>query len=739
MKKITKIIVLALVLVLIFGTISSTAFEPYETFTYSIDGEQMLSPPAYSVEDVYDTIDMEIANLDPNKPNISLPSDIVSDNQGNVYIADKDNDRIIVLDKYFKAKKIISTYIDENGKEKKLAKPQGVFVTDETKMASKESHIYICDTDNRQLVVFDREFNYVRTIKKPNTPLLTDDSFVPQAVAVDIYGKIFITSLQCYEGVIVLSGDGDFTGFVGAQQVTLTLMEQIWRRFQSAEQRKGTEAKLASPYNNITVDDLGFVYVTTTFKSQAELNAQYAALTGKNAGASPIKKLNSAGQEIMKRNGFFDPSGEAGIKNFTQVSNIVDVAVGPEGSWTILDQSRSRFYTYDDSGNLLFSFGDGGQKEGAEGSEQFGNGESYVGVTYHYVEDPKTGEVEPYLIALDNSTPTVRVTVFRPTPYYKTIINALANQNKHIYSETIRYWQEVLTRNNNFDLAYIGIGKALLNQGKYEEAQEMLSKAYEVNSYSKAFKAIQKEVLTKWMIPLVIGLIAILVLVLKFLGYAKRKNKATSLKVGRKSYWEELVFAFHLVFHPFDGFWDLKHEKRGSVRGALTILGITVAAFFYQAIGRGYTFNPRGNYSTVVLQMVAVLVPVLLWCVSNWCLTTLFDGEGNFKDILIATCYSLAPLPVFVIISTILTNVMTAQDASMVNLIVTIGYVWVGILLFFGMLVTHDYSMNKSLVTTLGTIVAMLVIMFIIILFFSLVTKMVSFVLAIFSEVGNRL
>ena len=192
------------------------------------------------------------------------------------------------------------------------------------------------------------------------------------------------------------------------------------------------------------------------------------------------------------------------------------------------------------------------------------------------------------------------------------------------------------------------------------------------------------------------------------------------------------------MFHPFDGVWDLKHEKRGSVRGALTIMGITILAFLYQAIGRGYSFNPRGDYSTVLIELIAVIVPVSLWCVGNWCLTTLFDGEGSLKDIIVATGYSLAPLPVFVIISTILTNVLTSGEGSMVNLLVSIGYIWVGILLFFGMLVTHDYTMNKNFVTVLGTIVAMVIIMFVAILFSTLVVKMATFVISLISEIANR-
>ena len=138
------------------------------------------------------------------------------------------------------------------------------------------------------------------------------------------------------------------------------------------------------------------------------------------------------------------------------------------------------------------------------------------------------------------------------------------------------------------------------------------------------------------------------------------------------------------------------------------------------------------------MQVIGVAVPVFLWCIGNWCLTALFDGEGSFKDIFIATGYSLAPLPLFVIVSTILTNVMTASEGSMVSLIVGIGYVWVAFLLFFGMMITHDYSMGKNFITIVGSIVAMAIIIFIIILFSSLVTKMLSFVLAVISEIQSR-
>ena len=430
----------------------------------------------------------------------------------------------------------------------------------------------------------------------------------------------------------------------------------------------------------------------------------------------------------MKRNGFFDPGGEV-VMMAEDLSTIVDVAVGEEGSWTILDESRSRFYTYDQSGNLLFAFGDNG--------DQLGNGQKFNSITYQIVEDEETGKKQYRLIALDIGTN--KLTVYTPTSYHSTIMSALHNQNEHKYSESIIYWQEVLTQNNNFDLAYIGMGKALYNQGKYKEAMENLAKAYETDYYAMAFKEIRTKVIAKWILPIIIGIIAVLVGFFKFLGYAKKKNKEVTLKVGRKTYWEELLYAFHLVFHPFDGFWDLKHEKRGSVRAASTILGITMLAFFYNAIGKGYTFNPRGDFSNVFMQVLAIGIPFILFCVANWCLTTLFEGEGGFKDIYVAAGYSLAPLPLFVVIATLLTNIVTVESSTIVTLIISLGVVWMAVLLFFGTLVTHDYCLGKNFVTILGTVVAMAVIMFIAILFSSLLVKMVMFIVTVVSEIGNRI
>lgn len=722
-KTLIAILVLVLALVMLFGTLSVSAYESYDTYTYSIDGEPLKSPTAYSATTLLNSANMNLLQDKFGNKALGTISDIVTDGAGNVYIADSSNNRIVVLNKYYSATNVIESYVDEYGHSRTFSNPKGLFVTDANE--NGPGYVYVCDTGNSRIVIFDREYNYVKTLTKPDTDILKPEAFVPTAIAVDLYGRIFVVSTQCFEGVIVMSSDGDFTGFIGAQESPISILQLIWRNFQTKEQRRAQVTNVSVAYNNITVDEEGFIYVTNNKLDEVK---QIAAIKSKNSLYSPVKKLNSAGDEIMKRNGFFDPGGEVAVSTFSTskgASSIVDVAVGAEGSWSILDDKRSRIFTYDNTGNLLFAFGDKG--------DQLGNGEEFLGMTYHEVDGIK------YLLVMEHNDTGYSVIVYSPTEYCDTIMSALHNQNVHNFSESIVYWQDVLTRNNNFDLAYIGIGKALYSQGKYTEAMEMLSNAYETATYSDAFAQVRKELLSSWVLfALLVGVIVLVVFLVKFFGWAKRKNKATSLKVGRKTFVEELVYVFHLWFHPFDGFWDLKHEQRGSVRAGTTILGITVLAFVYQSVGRGYTFNPRDEYSNIFVQLLSVVVPVLLWCVGNWCLTSLFDGEGSFKDIYVATTYSLAPLPILIVISTILTNVLTASEGSIVSLLVVFGYIWVALLLFFGTLVTHDYSLGKNVLIVICTVVAMAVIMFVAILFSSLVIKMITFISALFTEIGNR-
>ena len=140
-----------------------------------------------------------------------------------------------------------------------------------------------------------------------------------------------------------------------------------------------------------------------------------------------------------------------------------------------------------------------------------------------------------------------------------------------------------------------------------------------------------------------------------------------------------------------------------------------------------------------MIQVFSVVLPVVLWVVANWCLTTLFDGEGSFKDVYITTCYALMPAFICVVLSTILSNVLTLDEYTIMNFVSNLGLIWTGALIFFGMMVIHDYSIGKNIITSVGTIVGMALIMFVGILFTTLIQKVFFLGYSIYVELSYRM
>ena len=428
----------------------------------------------------------------------------------------------------------------------------------------------------------------------------------------------------------------------------------------------------------------------------------------------------------MNRNGFYPPSGEVKVAKVSYktggvvgASRIIDVAIGPEKTWSIIDEKRQRVFTYDKDGNLLFAFGESGK--------QLGNLVSIESVTYQ-------GD---NMLLMDKST--CSFTVYSRTEYGDLIITALANDNDRLYDLAVTDYENILQRNINFDTAYIGIAKSLYRGGDYEGAMEQYSYAYNTSGYSNAFKMYRKDLISKWIVLVPVIVVGAVLGLWWFFKVCGKLNAKTAVTSGKRTFVQELAFAFHLIFHPFDGYWDLKHEKRGSVRGALFYIALAILAFTYQSVGRSYMYNPRGHYSSIGAQALSVLIPFALWVAANWCLTTLFDGEGSVKDILIATGYSLAPMPFFIVVSTILTHILSSAESGIINLIISVAWVWVGLLLFFGIMVTHDYSILKNVLTTAGSIAGMAFIMFLCILFFTLMSDIIGLISTIITEITYRM
>ena len=723
MKKIAKILVFVMMLLMVFPMVIS-AIVPYESYTYDIDGFSVPSPHAYVPDILVDSAYIgELAGgLDVP---LASPTDVEADADGNVYITDNGNNRIVVLNDEYRLKYIIKNFVNASGVDDTFNKPSSTFVVD----SGAYRGLYVCDTANSRILVFNQDNGeLIREINKPKSTLLVDTNYSPVSCVVDKYGRLYVAANDRTEGIMVMTIEGKLINFIGAPKVTVTAAEALLALL--SPKAKELQANIATTFVNLDIDQTSneFVYGTCIFNKEEEQN-QIAAITSKDGTYSPTRLLNAKGKDIMKRNGFFLPAGEVDIvteelKSSTSIpagpSQIKDISSGPNGTWSIIDINRCKVYTYDNDGNLLHIFGDVG--------DQLGN------LTFKFAQSLTYQGTKILVLDINKNA----FTVYRRTEYGDLLDEAISLQNSSEYDLAIEKWEEVLARNNNFDTAYVAIGKALHRNGRYSEAIKYFETAFDTENYATTFKEVRKTVMEVWFVPVIFLIVVLFIILGKIFGWVGKVNKNATFKSGRRTLKEELCYGMHIIFHPFDGYWDLKHEQRGSVRASLIYVVLTVLAFYYQSIGTGFYKNPQGGSNSIFMTATSIIVPLLLWVIGNWCFTTLFDGEGNMKHIFMASSYALFPVPLFVIVSTILTNFLVGDEAQIATMLITLAYVWMAFLLVFGMQTIHNFSTGKNIVMILCTLVGMIFIVFIALLFTTLASKMIGFVETIVDEISFR-
>ncbi|MBO5176615.1 MAG: YIP1 family protein [Lachnospiraceae bacterium] len=205
-------------------------------------------------------------------------------------------------------------------------------------------------------------------------------------------------------------------------------------------------------------------------------------------------------------------------------------------------------------------------------------------------------------------------------------------------------------------------------------------------------------------------------------------------------YFKNFKFAFYCMTHPLDGYWDLTHEKRGSMAVANTILILTLVARVTSLQFTSFIFNqvywPEVN---IFMYLGSILFPLALWVVGNWALTTLFDGKARLPQIYMATCYAMLPYPLFQFPLIIFSNMVTVNEAEFYGVINTVVLVFCAIYIVVAMMQIHEYTMKKTILFTFFSIFAMLVIVFILLLFFSMISQGIAYFVSIVREILFRM
>ena len=682
----------AVVLALLLGlALPVVAEAPFYDYTYDEWGDPVGAPRAYDLFQVADAAVIGTA--------LKGPSDLcVSGDE--IYIADTGNNRIVVLDSGFRRVREWNGTDSPDGRLD-FAAPEGVFV-------AEDGRVLIADTGNGRLVVTDREGRFLDVYGAPVTDILPEDfQYRPIKVAADKAGRLFVVSQSFNMGLLQFDREGRFIQTLGAAKVQVTAFDLLWRLISTKEQQERMQQFVPTEYNNLAVDEDGFVYATTSIYEEYNIEAY---------GLTAVRKLNASGNDILR---YSMPLGELAYTvrgQFAGPSRIVDVYAGENGMFSILDANRGRVFTYDNTGMLLYIFGTYGDMGGA-------------------LKNPraidKSGDL---FLVLDGSKNTV--TAYSPTAYARSFDRATAYHYQDEYELEAQEWRTILSLNGNSNIAYTGLGKAAFRTGRYEEAMEYFHKAGDRANYSKAFQYRRREIIADgfmWAVPVFLAALALLVVGVKL------KRRYCPARVDPQSFRGKLAFGRYVAFHPMDGFWDLKRENRGSLRVALLFTGLLCVVMVAQRQLTGFLFNTANiKELNLLIEISKVLLPFGLWCISNWCVTSLMQGEGKLRDIATMTGYALLPMLVLNTVGIVLSNLMTSKEGDFYFFCVALGALWSLGLILLGHQQIHDYTLGRSLFVTFLTVVVMAVVVFLAILLIVLLQQMIGFGSDLLNEIFYR-
>lgn len=198
-------------------------------------------------------------------------------------------------------------------------------------------------------------------------------------------------------------------------------------------------------------------------------------------------------------------------------------------------------------------------------------------------------------------------------------------------------------------------------------------------------------------------------------------------------------FVFHILLHPADGFWDMKREKKGSLRVCILLLFFNFISMVIEEYGVGFIFDTSlGKTADIGFLLAVAVLPVFLFSLANLSITTFLEGEGTYKDIFMMACYAFTPMIIIRIVNTVLTNVFSLEEQTYIALLSTLSLFWVILLLFVGIMEIHNYSMSRTVASAVLSIVSMAIIIFLILLFLDMVSSLFGFGYSIFQELRTR-
>lgn len=614
---------------------------------------------------------------------------------GLLYISDTDNRRIAVFD------------IDKNTIEffggEELQAPDGLYVTADGK-------VFVADTEAEAVFVYDAQRKLIQTIGRPDNELFSDTSlYRPTAVAVSSVGNVFVVGDGAYEGIMQFDAKGEFFGYFAANRYKMSMTERFQEFILNETQKDELVVRTPRPIDNVDISEKDLIFSVT---QSDDMNGVSYASTSDDT----LKKHNMAGLNI------FSKSGE-----MKEEWNFTDVAAGPFGNVFAVTQTGI-INEYDEQGNLMFTFG--GRAYDNDRNGLFTNATA-IDI------DPASG----MLYVLDKERALVQV--FYPTDFANLTHEAVAALKRGDYESSEDIWSGLLRLNGMSQIAHIGYGKALFYQQKYDEALYHFEIANDKAYYSDTMWELRNDFLGRSMTFILVGFV-VLVAALCVLSAYRKKKKKFALEIGAVKkvantpvtrFAHNTFYLKTMIRHPLDGYYYLRRGEQGSV-GAATLLYFTAfAVYMLDMFARGYIFKVMDINKTNPASVVVMFwVPLVLWLIGNYLIGTINEGEGSIRQIYVSTAYAFAPYIILTPFLVIVSHALTLNEGFIISLGSLFVIAWTAVLIFMSVMEMQKYTFGETFKSVLLIFFFMIMVIVAIAIIYLLFGQIVSFVKEIFEE-----
>ncbi|MCU6711598.1 YIP1 family protein [Paenibacillus sp. J5C_2022] len=608
------------------------------------------------------------------------PSDLFAAENGDMYIADTGNNRIVQLNS---EGGFIRSIGDADGPGK-LDGPEGVFV-------DSEGAVYAANTGGGTIVKFAPNGTVMGTFGKPESNLLGEDYyFKPTKLVVDARGVMYVVAKDTYQGLLRMNSEGEFTGFFGANKTKLTALDRLKRLVLNREQLAKEVAKRPNSLSNVSIAEDGF-YLTTSIGF---------------ANDGQIKKLNAGG---------FDAFGNKPFEEW----DLVDAAIDGQGYIYGIDRKEGYVTIYDPMGEPLFYFG------GV-------NRNVYKLGTVNYATSIAIGANHELWVA-DSSVNAIHV--FKRTSFGDRFLTAAHYYYEGDYEASKQYWDAVIAENGMMNMSFNGLGKIALREGDYRTALAYFKQSNDAEGYSDAYWSIRYEWLQRYFLVMLLAL-AVLIWGGRW-GWKRLRSalRKVDWPPAARRYGEELKDACYVMLHPYEGFYRLK-ERRISLVVIAFILALALLSKLLSIFAAGFIARPYDiGWVNVKVQLGMLVLPWLTWVLANYLVSTVKGGEGRFREVLQGSTYAVMPYAIITLISIPLTNVLVLEEWIIIDLLRTVMWIWVVVLLFVMTQVIHNFDFLETFKNGGVTLFTIGVIWIFVIIFIALGANLMDFASAVYQEV----